>query len=560
MLAPDQHLGPYRLIARVGAGGMGEVWRAEDTRLGRTVAIKVLPPSVLADVEATARLKREARTAAQLYHPSIATIHSIEQDGDHIFIVEEFVEGESLARVIKRGGLSESEICRIARAVADALAEAHAKGIVHRDIKPDNIIVAGNRVKVLDFGIAKQVGVVGAPASETPTAFVTQQGMILGTIHYMSPEQALGKTVDGRTDVFSLGVVLYEMATGRRPFGGETITETMTQIIRDEPAEPVLVNPGISPGMNEIIQRCLRKNVAERFTAAELVTALDAQLGRAKTAPYTNANAVTASTPTLLTGSQVKTVLEPAQPRRRSAVPAVIVVLVIAIAAAAAVIATRRPEPNPMPQTLTPPKQQPGVSSTMLVTAPPAVIEEQKPLVFAAKPTTTHAAETASTQAPTTTTQDVASTPPVLEPVPAPQPPNEPRADLLYATAMSEILGGDPQQARKTLHRVLKQDPHYAKAHFRMGEIALLNRNLIPASEELNLALADSDRLDAREQQLTRIGLALADRNRPEIQRLAEEIWQQWPDDPDLTRMRATFPGMFLEPRERFKPQRRRGH
>src|SRR6202011_1862697 len=157
-----------------------------------------------------------------------------------------------LTKVIQRGGLSEAEICRIGRAVADALAEAHAKGIVHRDIKPDNIIVAGNRVKVLDFGIAKQVGIAGTSPSDAPTAaFVTQQGMILGTIHYMSPEQALGKTIDGRTDVFSLGVVLYEMATGRRPFGGETITETMTQIIRDEPAEPVLVNPGISPGMNE---------------------------------------------------------------------------------------------------------------------------------------------------------------------------------------------------------------------------------------------------------------------------------------------------------------------
>src|SRR5216684_2907387 len=224
MLTPDQHLGPYRLISRVGKGGMGEVWRAEDSRLGRTVAIKVLPPSFVADVEATARLKREARTAAQLYHPSIATIHSIEQDGDHIFIVEEFVEGEPLTKVISRGGLSETEICRIVRAVADALAEAHAKGIVHRDIKPDNIIVNGNRVKVLDFGIAKQVGVEGASAADTPTAaFVTQQGMILGTIHYMSPEQALGKAIDGRTDVFSLGVVLYEMATGRRPFAGETI-------------------------------------------------------------------------------------------------------------------------------------------------------------------------------------------------------------------------------------------------------------------------------------------------------------------------------------------------
>jgi serine/threonine protein kinase len=555
MLALDQHLGPYRLIARVGAGGMGEVWRAEDTRLGRTVAIKVLPPSVLADVEATARLKREARTAAQLYHPSIATIHSIEQDGDHIFIVEEFVEGESLTQVIKRGGLSESEICRIGRAVADALAEAHAKGIVHRDIKPDNIIVAGNRVKVLDFGIAKQVGIAGAPSSETATAFVTQQGMILGTIHYMSPEQALGKTIDGKTDVFSLGVVLYEMATGRRPFSGETITETMTQIIRDEPAAPVSVNPGISPAMNEIIQRCLRKNATERFSAVELVTALDAHLGRAKTAPYTNANALTAATPTLMTGSQLKTVQEPAQPRRRSALPAVIVMVVIAIAAAAAVIATRRPTPRPMPQTLTPPKPQPPVSSTMLVTAPPSVIEEKKPDVPAVTATHAAVAETTSAPPPTTTTQEIAPTPAEPQPDQAAKPLNEPRAEALYATAMSQLLGGDWQEARKTLHRVLNNDPHYAKAHFRMGEIALLNRNLAPAAQELNLALADADRLDPREQQLTRIGLALTDRNRPEIQRLASEIWQQWPGDPDLTRMRATFPGMFIEPRN---PGRRR--
>jgi len=557
MLAPDQHLGPYRLISRVGVGGMGEVWRAEDTRLGRTVAIKVLPPSVLADAEAIARLKREARTAAQLYHPSIATIHSIEQDGDHLFIVEEFVEGESLTRVIKRGGLSESEVCRIGRAVADALAEAHAKGIVHRDIKPDNIIVAGNRVKVLDFGIAKQVGVVGAPSSETPTAFVTQQGMIVGTIHYMSPEQALGKTIEGRTDVFSLGVVLYEMTTGRRPFGGETITETMTQIIRDEPAEPVSVNPGISPAMNEIIQRCLRKNASERFTAAELVTALDAQIGRAQTAPYTNANAVTAATPTLLTatptlltGSQLKTVQE-SPLRRRGAwlgeVP--FIAIIIAMAAigawywythrAAPVASVAAPKPVP-------PASQPASTTSVSVTAPPAVIEEQKPVATSAAPEPKH------TQPATTTTEDVASTPP--EPQPAA---NEPKADTLYATAMSEILSGDAQQARKTLHRVLRQDPHYAKAHFRMGEIALLNRNLFPAAEELNLALADSARLDAREQQLARLGVALAVRNRPDIQRLAAEIWQQWPDDPDLNRMRETFPGMFIEfPRERGRRRR----
>ncbi len=540
MLAPDQHLGPYRLISRVGAGGMGEVWRAEDSRLGRVVAIKVLPPSFVADVEATARLKREARTAAQLYHPSIATIHSIEQDGDHIFIVEEFVEGEPLSRVIRRGGLSESEICRIGRAVADALAEAHAKGIGHRDIKPDNIIVNGNRVKVLDFGIAKQVGLVGASAEDTPTAaFVTQQGMILGTIHYMSPEQALGKAIDGRADVFSLGVVLYEMATGRRPFSGETITETMTQIIRDEPTEPVLVNPGISPGMNEIIQRSLRKNPSERFTSAELVTELDAQIGRAPTTPYTSGNEVTAkataAAPTLLTGA--KTVQETA-PRRRSSAPAIIAVMVVVIAAAAGVMYTRRPAPQtaaPKPQPVAPPS-----TTSVSVTAPETgtIVEQKKEVV---------PPETASTP-------KAAEPPPPVTAPPQPElvPASEPKADALYATAMSEILGGDAQQARKTLHRVLRQDPHYAKAHFRMGEIALLNRNLNPATDELNLALADSDRLDPREQQLTRLALALASRNRFESQRLGDEISQRWPGDPDLARMRATFPGMFIDlPRER---------
>src|SRR5437763_4116933 len=243
MLQPDANLGPYRLIARIGAGGMGEVWKAEDTRLGRTVAIKVLPQQVSSDREATVRLEREARTAAQLYHPNIATIHSIEQEGQLLFIVMEYVEGEPLTHIIRRGGMAESDIVRIGRGVADALAEAHAKGIVHRDIKPDNIMVRGPRVKVLDFGIAKQVDAV--PASpDAPTAFETQQGMILGTIHYMSPEQALGKKLDARTDIFSLGVVLYQAATGRLPFKGETATETMTQIIRDDPPQAVRVNPG----------------------------------------------------------------------------------------------------------------------------------------------------------------------------------------------------------------------------------------------------------------------------------------------------------------------------
>ena len=561
MLTPDQHLGPYRLISRVGKGGMGEVWRAEDSRLGRTVAIKVLPPSFVADVEATARLKREARTAAQLYHPSIATIHSIEQDGDHIFIVEEFVEGEPLTKVISRGGLSEAEICRIGRAVADALAEAHAKGIVHRDIKPDNIIVNGNRVKVLDFGIAKQVGVEGASAADTPTAaFVTQQGMILGTIHYMSPEQALGKAIYGKTDVFSLGVVLYEMATGRRPFAGETITETMTQIIRDEPTEPLLVNPGISPAMNEIIRRSLRKNAAERFTAAELMTALDAQMGRAATAPYTTPNALTAAAmpaaaaATVVTGSQLKTVQEtpPAPPRSRGAlvaVIAVIVVMVLALAAAAAVIAWYRSTPTPVTQTTATTTVAPPSTTAVSVTAPDAgtVVEQQDTAAPSSDTSSSRRAGSAETATEPSTTADESA-----DATPAPEPEsNSPGADALYATAMSQLAGGDWIQARKTLHRVLQQDPHYAKAHFRMGEVALFNRNLNYASEELNRALGDSDRLDRREQQLARLSLAITSHDRPEIGRLSSQIEERWPDDPDLARMRSTFPGMFMEfPRE----------
>lgn len=541
---------------------MGEVWRAEDSRLGRVVAIKVLPPTFVADVEAIARLKREARTAAQLYHPSIATIHSIEQDGENIFIVEEFVEGDSLTKVIKRGGLAEAEICRIGRAVADALAEAHAKGIVHRDIKPDNIIVTGNRVKVLDFGIAKQVGAPGA----SPETFVTQQGMILGTVHYMSPEQALGKALDGRTDVFSLGVVIYEMATGRRPFEGETITETMTQIIRDEPIGAVIVNPGISPEMNAIIERSLRKNPGERFTAAELVTAFDAQIGRARTAPFTapQPNAPTVAVgavatvvapsadPTIRTGSQIQTVQEPAaKPKRRGALAAVIIVMVIVIAAAAGVVMTRRADPRPAttPATTTVPTAAAPQSSTSVnVTAPPeASVEETATTAsqVGAQSTTTEPAGSGSDQETETA------------PAAAAEPESAPGTDALYATALRQVQDGDVLEARKNLHRVLQQDSHYAKAHFRMGAIALYNRNMDYASKELQQALEDTDRLGPREEQLTRLGLAIATRDKPEAVRLAGEIGERWPADPDLERMRATFPGMLGEARRRELPRDR---
>jgi hypothetical protein len=570
MLQPEANLGPYRLIERIGAGGMGEVWKAEDTRLGRMVAIKVLPAAVAQDAEAVARMKREARTAAQLYHPNVAMIHSIEQEGDLLFIVQEFVEGEPLTRVIKRGGLSEADICRIGKGVADALAEAHAKGIVHRDIKPDNVIVSGQRVKVLDFGIAKQVGVPNAPGD--PTAFMTQQGMILGTIHYMSPEQALGKTLDGRTDVFSLGVVLYEMATGKLPFAGDTITDTMTRIIRDEPAPAATVNPAISPGLNAIIERCMKKSRDDRFGgASEVAAALERQQAKAPTAPYTRSTAPTlmSAPPTVATGPAApKTVIEsPAPAGRRGGV--IFALLLLAVAGAGfGYWFTHRAQPPQQSGALQPAVSQsaavapvspphaaagtttetaaPSVAAVTVTEAP--VVEEKHPTPVPAKPARSPApppvAVTSAEPAPRkepAPTESVAAVPP-------PSPPSDARDELppdqLYVLAMGELATGNAQEARKTLHKVLMKDPHYARAHYRMGEIALFNRNFEPAREQFVLALRDAGRLNPRERLLTELGDAIAARDRARAEPLARALHARMPNDPELNRMIREFPGM----------------
>jgi serine/threonine protein kinase len=573
MLQPDTQLGSYRLMARIGAGGMGEVWKAEDTRLGRVVAIKVLPQSVASDPEAVARMRREASTAAQIYHENIATIHSFEQDGDRIFIVMEFVDGKPLSAVIRRGELTEAEICRIGRGVADALAEAHAKGIVHRDIKPDNIIVAGNRVKVLDFGIAKQI----STSPDAQATFATQAGMIIGTIHYMSPEQALGKQLDARTDIFSLGVVLYEAATGRLPFRGETVTETMTQLIRDEPEEPRQINPAISPELSAIIDRCMRKKREERYAnAEELAAALEQQLGRASTAPYSSSTAPTmaraaagaTATATLITGEQPNTVKDESAARAPLAIPpprkkrvstaSIVVVLLLAIGIGAAIvknqknahaktppIVAQQPAPVvPQQQSQAQPQPQPQPTATVNVTAAPPVIEEKKPAPAPVPVPIPVPAQT--TQAP----------PPVPQPAPATE-----TADSLYNSALAQIMNGELQEARKTLHRVLQQDPHYAKAYFRMGEIAMMNRNTNYALEQFNMALNDPARLDAHERALTDLGIAVATKEHNEARRIARDINEQWPGDPDLARMVREYPGIFLlggGPREDRRPFRGR--
>jgi serine/threonine protein kinase len=353
---------------------MGEVWKAEDTRLGRIVAIKILPPAVAADPDALARLRREARTAAQLNHPNIATVHSFEEAEGRLFIVMEFVDGEPLSKIFKRG-ISEAELCRIGRAVADALAEAHAKGVIHRDVKPENVVVAGNRVKVLDFGIAKQITTTSASVDAPTAPVLTQQGFIIGTIQYMSPEQALGKSLDARSDIFSLGIVLYEGATRRLPFMGETPTETMTQIIRDQPPDAATVNPKISPGLNSIIQRCLQKDREKRYaTAIDLANALERQLGRSATAPYT------AAASTVLTGSKLKSVHQPR--KSQAAWIWAVATFVVFVGAVGWYAYAHRVTPEPPQPAVAAPPPVPTQTTLSVVAPPPPpqpVVETPKP-------------------------------------------------------------------------------------------------------------------------------------------------------------------------------------
>jgi serine/threonine protein kinase len=245
-------LAHYEVVGSLGKGGMGEVYVAEDTKLQRRVALKVLPKEMAADPERRSRFEREARAVAALSHPNIVTVYSVEEaDGVH-FITMELVEGKTLAKVLPRNGFSLGELLEIAIPLADAVSSAHRTGITHRDLKPDNIMVDGEgRLRVLDFGLAKLHDSAGAEEGLThaPTATVeTEEGKILGTVAYMSPEQAEGKTVDPRSDVFSLGTILHEMATGERPFRGDTKMSTIGAILKDQPASVTERNPSPPPG------------------------------------------------------------------------------------------------------------------------------------------------------------------------------------------------------------------------------------------------------------------------------------------------------------------------
>jgi eukaryotic-like serine/threonine-protein kinase len=270
-LAPGTRLGTCEILAPLGAGGMGEVYRARDTALGREVAVKVLPAAFASDPDRLRRFTQEAQAAAALNHPNILAIHHIgEQDGAP-YIVSELLEGETLRDRLRAGALPVRKAVEYAVQTANGLASAHEKGIVHRDLKPENLFVTNDgRVKILDFGLAKLTRPdERAPAGEQATVTAgTGAGLVLGTVGYMSPEQVRAQTVDARTDIFSLGAILYEMVTGKRAFQGETPADTMSAILREEPPPLTATIVTVPPALERVVRHCLEKNPFERFQSA----------------------------------------------------------------------------------------------------------------------------------------------------------------------------------------------------------------------------------------------------------------------------------------------------
>ena len=269
-LAAGTKLGPYEVVGLLGAGGMGEVYRARDARLKREVAIKVLPASFSADADRLRRFEQEAQTAGGLNHPNITAVYDLGAHDGSPYIVTELLEGETLRARLSGGALPVRKATDYAIQIAKGLAAAHEKGIVHRDLKPENLFVTNDgRVKILDFGLAKltQKDAATGPQTNLPTAG-TEPGVVLGTLGYMAPEQVKGKGADQRSDLFSFGAILYEMLSGRRAFHRDSAAETMSAILREEPPDLSATNHNIQPGLERIVRHCLEKNPEERFYSA----------------------------------------------------------------------------------------------------------------------------------------------------------------------------------------------------------------------------------------------------------------------------------------------------
>ncbi|MFY9549592.1 MAG: protein kinase [Thermoanaerobaculia bacterium] len=281
-LAAGTRLGPYEILSPLGAGGMGEVYRGQDSRLGREVAVKVLPERLAGDPKSLSRFEREARAVAALSHPNILAIHDFGEERGVRYAVTELLEGDTLRERLARERLSWRKAAEIGIAIAEGLAAAHTRGIVHRDLKPENIfLTSSGQVKILDFGLARADTVPSGQLTSAPTqSSATEAGTVLGTLGYMSPEQIRGEPADARSDVFSFGCVLYEMLAGRRAFSGASPGQTMAAILRDQPAEIVVSKTQVPESVDRIMRRCLEKNPGERFqSAGDLSFALKESLG-----------------------------------------------------------------------------------------------------------------------------------------------------------------------------------------------------------------------------------------------------------------------------------------
>ena len=278
-LAPGSRLGPYEIGDLLGAGGMGEVYRARDPRLGRDVAIKILPATFAADPDRLQRFEQEARATAALNDSNIVAVYDVGTAAGQPYVVTELLDGVTLRAALADGPLALRKALAYAQQIARGLAAAHRRGIVHRDLKPENVFVtADGLVKILDFGLAKLSEAAGdatrAPCRRPPP------GLVLGTVGYMSPEQARGEPADHRADIFSFGAVLYEMLAGQRAFQGSSPVETLSAILKEQPPDLTMVVPGLSPGLARIVDRCLEKSRDDRFqTAADLRFALEAIAG-----------------------------------------------------------------------------------------------------------------------------------------------------------------------------------------------------------------------------------------------------------------------------------------
>src|SRR3954465_13448845 len=271
-LTPGTRLGPYEIVALVGAGGMGEVYRARDTRLERTVALKVLPAVLAGDASLRERFEREARAISSLQHPHICALYDVGREDQLDFLILEFLEGDTLAARLAAGPVAPPVALKIAIEICDALDRAHRSGIVHRDLKPANVMLTTAGAKLLDFGLAKTaapvVAVTGLSMMPTTPHGVTQQGAILGTFQYMAPEQIEGLEADGRTDIFAFGALLFEMLTGRTAFEGKTRASLLGAILKDEPPRVSAVQPLAPKAVDRIVATCLAKDPGDRYQSA----------------------------------------------------------------------------------------------------------------------------------------------------------------------------------------------------------------------------------------------------------------------------------------------------